>query len=237
MMPDGLTLYFAAQGGDALGGYDIYKTRLDVESGQYLTPENIGLPFNSEANDFFYLISEQDSIGFFASTRLQPEGKVCVYTFIPSESRQIYDADAINGDKLRSYARIDHIGDTWTSELVKKNALNRQTRLRSLQSTRENKSEKGTFSFVINDQITYHRMQDFKDQENPNRMYELQNMQRQLAETDAALDKARTNYAKARASERPRLRTEILHNEKLQQTLLLQIKYLEKEIRNRELTN
>ena len=47
MMGDGQTLYFAAEGGDGLGGYDIYVTRYDTEEDQFLHPVNIGMPFNS----------------------------------------------------------------------------------------------------------------------------------------------------------------------------------------------
>ena len=52
MMNDGITFYFAAQGEESIGGYDIFFTRYDSRSGSFLKPENIGMPFNSEANDY-----------------------------------------------------------------------------------------------------------------------------------------------------------------------------------------
>lgn len=55
MMGDGTTFYFAAEGDpDGLGGYDIYMTTYDEEENRFLHPVNIGLPFNSEANDYLY---------------------------------------------------------------------------------------------------------------------------------------------------------------------------------------
>ena len=58
MMGDGQTLYFAAEGEGSIGGYDIFMTTYDREIGRYLHPINIGMPFNSEANDFLYAIDE-----------------------------------------------------------------------------------------------------------------------------------------------------------------------------------
>ena len=91
MLTDGLTFYFAGKGEESIGGYDIFMTRYDSRSGSFLKPENIGMPFNSEANDYMYAIDEANRIGYFASDRRQPEGKVCIYIFIPSDTRKTYD--------------------------------------------------------------------------------------------------------------------------------------------------
>ena len=45
LMPDGVTLYFAADGEDSLGGLDIFVSRRGDES--YLQPSNVGMPYNS----------------------------------------------------------------------------------------------------------------------------------------------------------------------------------------------
>ena len=237
MMPDGQTLYFAARNGDALGGYDIYRTRFDNEAHQFLTPENLGLPFNSESDDFLYVVCEQDSIGFFATTRHQSEGQVCVYTFISSERRQIYDIDATDRQTLRSYARIDHIRDTWGNNHARTAALRRLEALRTINNSQQPQADKGAFAFVINDHITYHRIQDFKDPDNASRINELQSMQRELAEIETTLKRLRENYAKASTAQRNQMRNQVLLTEQKQLQLSQQIHSLEKEIRNRELTN
>ena len=51
MTSDGTTLYFAAKSEEGLGGYDIYVTTYDSESGRFLKAENVGLPFNSDKDD------------------------------------------------------------------------------------------------------------------------------------------------------------------------------------------
>ena len=88
MMSDGTTFLFAAKGSESIGGYDIFITRYDSEGGRFFKPENIGMPFNSEANDYMYVIDELSQIGYFVTDRRQPEGKVCVYSFIPPTSRR-----------------------------------------------------------------------------------------------------------------------------------------------------
>lgn len=86
LMPDGITLYYATNGNDALGGYDIYVTRRDGEN--FHTPQNMGMPFNSPANDFLLAIDEESGFGFWVSDRNDPTGNtLTVYYFIPSDVR------------------------------------------------------------------------------------------------------------------------------------------------------
>ena len=72
MMPDGVTLYFAAKGGEGLGGYDIYVTRYDIGSERFYTPENIGLPYNSADNDYYCITDEFNNLGWIVTDRRQP---------------------------------------------------------------------------------------------------------------------------------------------------------------------
>lgn len=239
MMPDGQTFYFAARGGSGLGGYDIYYTRFDAENGRFMKPENIGLPFNSEADDFLYVISEQDSIGFFATSRRQPEGKVCVYTFVPSATRSAYDIDAIGGTAIRSFANIAQISDTWGNNRQRTAALQRLERLRSASDmTRQKSSEsKGYFTFIVDDKTVCRSFSDFRDPDNASRMRELLSMQKLYDSVSAKLLKDRNDYTSASILDRNRLYNEILQLEEQQHQLAQQIQFLEKEIRNNELSN
>lgn len=53
---DSKTLYFSSNGFEnSLGGYDVYKSeRLDDTWLNWSTPENLGVPFNSEHDDLYY---------------------------------------------------------------------------------------------------------------------------------------------------------------------------------------
>jgi len=231
LMPDGVTLYFAAKGGEGLGGYDIYRTRFDNDEGRWLRPENMALPFNSEADDCMYVIDEQNQLAWFASSRRQPQGKTCVYTFVPTESRKLFNGDDAT---TRSRANIEHIADTWTSKAARQQALNRRQKALEEESIKRLQTDQTQFSFVINDNTVYTRYQQFRHPENRNRMKELLSLKRQQKLTDESLQKSRNYYADASTRERQQLSAEIIKAEEQQENLQVRIRQLEKMIRNSE---
>ena len=100
MLTDGATIYFASDGEGSIGGYDIFVTRYNTNTDAYLAIENVGMPFNSPYNDYMYAIDEYNNLGWFASDRYQPKGKVCIYVFIPNSSKQIYNFETMEPDSL-----------------------------------------------------------------------------------------------------------------------------------------
>lgn len=230
MMADGTTFYFAAKGEESIGGYDIFMTRYDAEDGRFFKPENIGMPFNSEANDYMYAIDETNNIGYFVTDRRQPEDKVCVYMFIPPTTRRNYNVESLSDEQLRGYADISRIADTWGNGKERKLALER---LNSLQETgrKENKPE---MTFVINDQTTYTSVSQFRHPDSKGLYAELQEAKRQLEDTQVLLEKSRNYFAKASADDKQTLRPEILDAEKKLERLIADTKSLEKRIRNAE---
>ncbi len=232
MMGDGQTFYFAAEGGDGLGGYDIYVTRYDAEEGQFLHPVNIGMPFNSEANDYLYIIDEYSNLGWFATDRNQPADTVCVYLFLPPVTRQTYSASGLTLEEITPYARIDRIEDTWTDEAPRQEAMER---LHHVVERKQQKPVVREFTFVVNDDITYTRLADFRAPGSNRLFQELQRLRQQFQQQQQALDKARDHYAQAGPDERDKLRSEILASEQAQQQLQRQIHETEKTIRNNEI--
>lgn len=103
LMADGVTLYFAADGEGSLGGLDIFITRSDG-NGNFLQPSNIGLPYNSPANDYMMAIDEVTGLGWWVTDRNAPEGMVTIYLFIPSDLRVNFPADTEN---LVDYALLE----------------------------------------------------------------------------------------------------------------------------------
>lgn len=92
LLSDGISLYFAADGSESLGGLDIFVSRRDEDS--YLQPSNIGMPYNSPFNDYLYAIDEVTGTGWWATDRNQIPDSVTVYTFIPQSDLRInYPAD------------------------------------------------------------------------------------------------------------------------------------------------
>lgn len=231
MLGDGETLYFAAEGDDGLGGYDIYTSTYDKDTQRFLQPVNIGMPFNSEANDYMFVIDEYSNIGWFASDRNQPADTVCIYVFVP-ESRKSYNPEAYTPEQIANFARIASITDTWTDKQKLDQALARlqMTRDRSRQTI-----EGRDFVFVINDDITYYRLSDFKAPNNVKRYHELSSLRATYNKQMKVLQQARDYWPSAPEDEIDELRTEILATEKDLLVLYQRIHDKEKDIRNNEI--
>jgi hypothetical protein len=61
------TLYFSSTGYPTLGGFDVYKSRL--EKGNWSDPEHLSIPVNSSFNDIYYA-PQEDNWAFFSSNRV-----------------------------------------------------------------------------------------------------------------------------------------------------------------------
>lgn len=194
MMTDGVTLYYAADGAGSLGGYDIFVTRYNTGSGAYLAPENIGMPFNSPCNDYMYVIDEYANLGWFASDRRQPEGKVCIYVFVPNASRKAYDFEGVPEDRLRRLASLQSIGETAPASGAPEEARRR------LEELREGKAEaprEYEFSFVVNDKTVYHSLGDFRSAQAKESFTKYRSCQEDLRQAERKLEALRAEYLHA----------------------------------------
>lgn len=75
-------LYFASDGHLGVGGLDVYESKI-VEA-NFTTPVNMGMPLNSELDDFGFIIKEEKSIGFVCSNRSGGKGDDDIYSFVRS---------------------------------------------------------------------------------------------------------------------------------------------------------
>ena len=231
MCPDGVTLYFASDGEGSIGGYDIFMTRLDVEAGRFLRPDNIGMPFNSTANDYMLVIDEVSNLGWFATDRNQPDGLVCVYVFVPNQGKVKYDTDALGYDGVLPYAQLSSVAATQDNEAVLRTA--RQQLAMLLYSGNED-SRKGDFVFVIDDTRDYTRLSDFKSTEARKLFTEWQKRTAQHAADVRSLEQQRGAYASANAAERKRMSTAILGLEAKVEADAVAVEQMENEIRRLE---
>ena len=238
MLTDGITFYFAGKGEESIGGYDIFLTRYDSRSGSFLKPENIGMPFNSEANDYMYAADEQSGIGYFVSDRRQPEDKVCVYIFILPETRRSYDPSKYSEQQIRDLADITRIADTWGDNAERQAAL---ARLKAIGTTGNppvtNDNSSANTAIVINDRLTYTSVRDFQSPKAANLYRELLKARERQTSIEAELQKTRDRFASSNDDGRRLLREIILHNEEQAQQLHETIRSLEKRIRNEENNN
>ena len=227
MLTDGVTFYFAGKGEESIGGYDIFMTRYDSRSGSFLKPENIGMPFNSEANDYMYAIDEANRIGYFVSDRRQPEGKVCIYIFIPQETRKTYDAAKYTDEQIRGFADITSIADTWGNGAERKAALDR---IKSKYSPIDVPGQLVSTGDAAS-AVEYHSKEAMS-------LYQkLLKEQNSLDIVNSRLEQLRQKYHQANANERRQMKSEILKLEEDAIQLYANVKQLDKATRNAEINS
>lgn len=231
MLTDGTTIYFAAKGSESLGGYDIFMSRYDADEHRFLAPENIGMPFNSPANDYLYVIDEMNNLGWFVTDRGMKDGLACIYVFIPNETRQVYVPEEVDSERLRRLARIHSIHDTQTDEAAVRGA---QFRMREANRTQE-AARTNEFDFTVTDNQIYHRKSDFRTMDAQQRIDTWLEKRVELEKVRKTLVRLRNSYHAGTPDLRTQLSSEILMLEESEETLVLRIKQEEKAIRKAEL--
>ena len=154
-MSDGVTTYFAACDSSGFGGWDIYVTRYNSATNTYTKPENIGLPFNSDANDYLFVVDEKRGIGFFATDRFRPADSVCVYQFLWREQPVFYCAD-MPSDTLALLARLKAYPRTSKPVLIPSTDTHH---------VEDNNRQETAFRLVISPEKVYVREKDFRTKE------------------------------------------------------------------------
>lgn len=237
LLSDGITLYFASNGPESLGGYDIFVTRADGEDGTVLSPENMGYPYNSPANDYLLAIDEFNQLGWFVSDRNQPADSVCIYIFIPNETRQQY-GDELSNAQLRERARVTSIRDTWDPD-DKELIATARGRLKALRQGGGSGTTTAApeFIFPIDDQRTYTRLTDFKSPVAREKMKQWVQLNKNVNTDATMLQRLRDNYASAKATERPQLAATIQQLEATHYPQVQQLQELGKDIRNTEINH
>jgi outer membrane protein OmpA-like peptidoglycan-associated protein/tetratricopeptide (TPR) repeat protein len=75
---DGKTLYFSSDMPNSLGGVDIWKVAVSAD-GSYGAPENLGNKVNTEGNESFPFIADDNTTLYFASSGKQGLGGLDIY--------------------------------------------------------------------------------------------------------------------------------------------------------------
>ena len=211
LMGDGITLYYASDGEGTLGGYDIFVTRYDSEENTYLRPSNIGMPFNSSANDYMYAIDEFHNLGWFVTDRNQPADTVCVYVFVPNESKVNYNYETTDPEIIKDVATLRSIRTTWTDEEQVRNA---RQRLATLKYAAKEEIRKVDFHFIIDDSATYTNWNDFLSKEAKETYRKVVQKIKDKAHFEKTLNQKREEYSNTNADGKKKLEPSILDLEK-----------------------
>ena len=210
MSVDGSSFYFASDGEGSIGGYDIFVTRYDPEDGTFLKPENVGMPFNSEANDYMLVVNEIANLGWFATDRRMEEGKVCVYVFVPNATKVTYNYESEDSTRIIALSQLTSIADTQSDEDVVRKA---RQKLLMLLYEQKNVSAGTGFLFVIDDLTEYTDVNQFKCAE-ARKMYDEWKKRSDKYQADVAqLEKLRSEYAAANVSKKQSMSVSLLQLE------------------------
>ena len=229
VLTDGATVYYASGGTGSIGGYDLFVTRYNTHSDTYLAPEQLGMPFNSTANDYMLVIDEAKGLGWFVSDRNQPEGYVCVYLFIPDEQRSRIESDDL--EMKRARALVTSIADTWEPAADYAPLI----RLAHTELPSEKKEKQKDFEFVINNQVVYYAWENIQSPE-ARSLYEKRiRLEKEIAGFTDKLNALRRRYAQGSRAQKEQLKATILQAEDQLYSLLEQPAALEKRARKAEI--
>ena len=201
VLSDGVTLYFASNDTNGLGGYDLYISRYNTATDTYTHPENLGYPYNSDANEYFMVIDEVRHIGYFATDRFSPQGYVRVYSFVPAEQKTYWRN--LPPDSIAAYAQL-------RSYLLAGNAMPDSAQQPVAVSPSAIQEPEPQIHFILNDSVVYTSMDDFHSEEARTAYQEWQTLQTTLQAEDSKLQTLRREYSAANAARRREMTPVIL---------------------------
>jgi outer membrane protein OmpA-like peptidoglycan-associated protein len=65
----GKYLYFSSEGHKGMGGYDIFQSEYDSVEEVWKEPVNLGFPINTPDNDIYYVATDDNKTGYYATVR------------------------------------------------------------------------------------------------------------------------------------------------------------------------
>lgn len=86
--PVGNDIYFASDGREGLGGFDLYRSHYDADNKEWSNPVHLGFPVNSTMDDYLLLPGSDLGMVIFFSARQSNDTTVTVYRVHLSEPKQ-----------------------------------------------------------------------------------------------------------------------------------------------------
>lgn len=200
MMPDGVTLYYASDNSESLGGLDIFVATRDATDGTFLQPQNIGMPYNSPYDDYLLAIDELNGIGWWATDRNQLGDDLTIYVFQTNDIRTNYNSDET--DNLPGLALLTDYKQTWGDSdytYILQEIENIQT------GPVINRKD---FVFPLSNGRIYYTLDDFKTAAGRTMMKKYLDAANKLDQKKNRLTSMRKKYAKS--PESPSLKSQII---------------------------
>lgn len=121
---DGTTLYFASEGHNSIGGYDIFKTTWNKEQNTFSKPENLGFPINSTDDDRNISVTPDNRVAYISAFRPGGFGDLDIYRIKFNDNEQIskiftgklFLGDTIVGNQPKSFVATITVTNKQTKE-------------------------------------------------------------------------------------------------------------------------
>jgi len=130
ILNDGVTLYFSSKGHETMGGYDIFYSILNKNTGEWSPPTNVGYPINTTGDDVFLVPTLDGKLALYASNLPEGKGNMDIYAMeIVQEAHRIASLhgqimDTINHKPILATLKAY---DAQTNELVAQTASDENT--------------------------------------------------------------------------------------------------------------
>ncbi len=144
--PDGKTMYFSSHGHSSIGGFDVFYSIKNEETGIWSTPVNLGYPVNSTDDDVFFVTSADGKRGYYSSFQEKGLGEKDIYQI------SMTDAEEKPLTLLTGILRV--LGEPETpanAQIVITNNLDG-----SLIGIYKPRKKDGKFSIILEPNIDYH---------------------------------------------------------------------------------
>jgi outer membrane protein OmpA-like peptidoglycan-associated protein/tetratricopeptide (TPR) repeat protein len=108
------TIYFASEGHNSMGGFDIFKSTKD-SGGNWSEPQNLGYPINTPADDVYYMPIGDGSVAYYAKF---PEtgGEQRIYRIEFPETERIIEVVAEEVSEPADTLIVNNETDTQSTE-------------------------------------------------------------------------------------------------------------------------
>lgn len=222
MMADGTTLYYASDGEDSMGGFDIFIASKDPSTGEYRQPQNLGMPYNSPFDDYLLCIDELNGIGWWASDRNLLDNQLTVYVYLLNDVRKNLEPD---NENLIDMARLSDISMTIQEGT---DVAEYKRIIRSIEPGKQEKP--ADFHFPIAAGKTLTSLDEFKTQEGRQNMKKYLSDAKKLEEDRQELDRLRRKYHDSGTSGRNALKGSILSLEQRVETQERELRLLRGKI-------
>ena len=195
---DGVTLYFSSNRLGGMGGFDIYQSYYDPETGTFSEPVNLGPPFNSPYDDYLLVTDEYEEKAWFVTNRGVENDKNIVVEIVWDD--KVIKNNTENINQLLQLAALP---------LAEKSSM-QTPETQSQKNVTQPKTDK-SINFIINDTLIYQNVEQFWSEdalEAFNMGYGKEQEKKALL---LQLDKKRKEYSQSYdRNEQSRLSTEIL---------------------------